>query len=301
LSKPMRPTALPENSPIFLLLKRGDSDIFLADSRPMLRDPTALITKKERWKDYQLLGLKSPQIAEQAQPGQFLMVRVNDQSNPLLRRPFSIHARERDTVEIFFFRTGVGTTILADKKEGETLDVLGPLGKGFTFRKNLKKKTVFLVGGGRGIAPLYFLAQELRAREIKPRIFYGGKTESDLPVLEKFHRQGFDLFVSTDDGSLGFKGLVSGLFQKELLRSPSQPAQVYACGPEPMMKAIASLAVARRIPAQFSLESIMGCGIGACWGCVKRIRKGAQAEWTKICEEGPVFSGARIIWEGKDP
>jgi dihydroorotate dehydrogenase electron transfer subunit len=266
----------------------------------MLRDPLALIARKERWKDYHLLGLKTPQISRQAQPGQFLMVRVNDQSYPLLRRPFSIHARNENTVEIFFSRAGIGTTILADKKEGETLDVLGPLGKGFTFKKSLQKKTVFLVGGGRGIAPLYFLAQELRAREIRPRIFYGGKTEPDLPVLEKFHQEGFDVFVSTDDGSLGFKGLVSRLLQKELLRSPALPPQIYACGPEPMMEAVASLARARHIPAQFSLESIMGCGIGACWGCVKRIRRGAQAEWTKICEEGPVFRGADIIWEGED-
>lgn len=266
----------------------------------MIRDPVALIIRKERWKDYHLLGLKTPQIARQAQPGQFLMARVNDQAYPLLRRPFSIHARRDDTVEIFFARAGVGTAILAEKEEGERLDILGPLGKGYVIKKNLKGKTIFLVGGGRGIAPLYFLARELRARKINPKIFYGAKTEAELPILEKFHRDGFDVFVSTDDGSVGFKGLASDLFQRELKRSSYLPAEIYACGPEAMMKAIAAHAGRHGIPAQFSLESIMGCGIGACWGCVKRIRRGHQAEWAKICEEGPVFRGAEIVWEGED-
>ncbi len=266
----------------------------------MLRDPLVLIIRKERWDNYVLLGLRTPQIARQAQPGQFLMVRVNEQAHPLLRRPFSIHAREKDTIEILFTKAGPGTAILAEKNTGEILDVLGPLGKGFTFKRNLKEKTVFLVGGGRGIAPLYFLAQELRAGGIHPIIFYGGKTEAELPILEKFHKEGFDLFVSTDDGSCGFKGFISSLLQGELQRARARPGHIYACGPALMMKAVAALAEARGIPAQFSLESIMGCGIGACWGCVRRIKKGDQAEWTKICEEGPVFRGSEIVWEEED-
>ena len=263
----------------------------------MLRDPRALISRKEKRGNYVLLGLRTPQVARQAQPGQFLMVKVNDQPYPLLRRPFSIHARGKDTVEILFTKSGTGTAILAEKNEGQTLDILGPLGKGFTFKKRLKGKTVLLVGGGRGIAPLYFLAQELRARSIRSTIFYGGRTSADLPILEKFHKQRFDLFVSTDDGSLGFKGLASALLQAELIRGRSRPAHIYACGPEPMMRAVAALADAHGIPAQFSLESVMGCGIGACWGCVRRIRKGDQGEWAKICEEGPVFRGSEIVWE----
>ncbi len=264
----------------------------------MLKDAKTRIIRKETWGGYHLLGIKTPKIANLAQPGQFLMVRVNDQPYPLLRRPFSIHAREGDTVEIFFARAGAGTAILAEKKEGDSLDILGPLGKGFAIEGNLKGKTVFVVGGGRGIAPLYFLAQEMRGKNTKPKIFYGGKTEADLPILEKFHAEGFDVFVSTDDGSLGFKGFASDLLKKELERS--RPAHIYACGPEPMMKAIAALSDARNIPAQYSVESIMGCGIGACWGCVKRIRRGDKTEWVKICEEGPVFRGPEIVWERED-
>lgn len=266
----------------------------------MFRDSRALISRKEKWNNYVLLGLRSPQIARHAQPGRFLMVRVNDQPYPLLRRPFSIHARIKDMVEILFTRAGTGTAILAEKNEGESLDILGPLGKGFTLKRNLKGKTVLLVGGGRGIAPLYFLARKLRSLKIQPTIFYGGKTAADLPILEKLHKHGFNLFVSTDDGSLGFKGLVSTLLQAEVQRSRFRPAHIYSCGPEPMMKAVAALASARGIPAEFSLESIMGCGIGACWGCVRRIRKGDTEEWAKICEEGPVFRGSEIVWEGED-
>jgi dihydroorotate dehydrogenase electron transfer subunit len=266
----------------------------------MLRDPSAIISRKEKRDNYVLLGLKTPRISRESRPGQFLMIRVNDQPYPLLRRPFSIHERRKDTVEILFTKAGTGTAILAEKSEGETLDILGPLGKGFAFKKSLQKKTAFLVGGGRGIAPLHFLAQELLLRRIRPTIFYGGRTSADLPILEKFHKQGFDLFVSTDDGSLGFKGLISELLQTELKRERSRPGQIFACGPEPMMRAVAALADARGIPAQFSLESIMGCGIGACWGCVRRIRKGDEEEWAKICEEGPVFRGAEIVWEEED-
>jgi dihydroorotate dehydrogenase electron transfer subunit len=293
----------------------------------MLKDPQALIVRKKKWGDYVLLALRSPRIAAEAKPGQFLMIRVSDLTSPLLRRPFSIHAREKGTVEIFFARAGVGTEILAEKSPGETLDILGPLGNGFRTgtkggtpsagRKTkgrkpggeFKGRTVYLVGGGRGIAPLYFLALELRRGGARPKVFYGGKTEADLPLLEKWASCKLDLFVSTDDGSLGYCGMVSSMLERELERifrrgsmSPgratvSRPAQIFACGPDPMMEKIAALAAAYRIPAQFSLESIMGCGIGACWGCVKKIRRGAGAEWVKVCEDGPVFAGPEIIWQ----
>jgi dihydroorotate dehydrogenase electron transfer subunit len=304
----------------------------------MLKDPQALIVRKKSWDDYVLLAMRSPRIAAGAKPGQFLMIRVSDQTSLLLRRPFSIHSREGGAVEVFFARAGAGTAILAEKNPGETLDILGPLGNGFRTGKKsrrpsgdrntkgresggeFKGRTVYLIGGGRGIAPLYFLALELRGEGARPRIFYGGRTESDLPLIEQFSARKFDLFISTDDGSLGFRGLVTSMLERELKRvfsevrpsapsrrtgtsaSPappdvSRPAQIFACGPDPMMEKIAALAADFRIPAQFSLESIMGCGIGACWGCVRKIRRGAGPEWVKVCEDGPVFAGPEIIWQ----
>ncbi len=200
----------------------------------MHKDPGAPILRKERWGDYYLLRLKSPAIAREARPGQFLMVRASSQPYPLLRRPFSVHARARETVEIFFSRVGLGTEILARKRVGETVDILGPLGKGFSLgqglgdraeeeeggksapAESLKGKKVFLIGGGRGIAPMYFLAMELRERGVVPIIFYGGKTESDLPLENRFKARRFGLLVSTDDGSAGFRGLASAMVETEL-------------------------------------------------------------------------------------
>ncbi|MGB7296160.1 MAG: dihydroorotate dehydrogenase electron transfer subunit [Candidatus Aminicenantales bacterium] len=261
----------------------------------MLNDPAARVIRKKTWNDYTLLELRSPRIARRSKPGQFLMVRVSNQPYPLLRRPLSIHARDEDGIEIFFARTGLGTEILADKKRGDALDIIGPLGKGFIIPKAAKGKTFCLVGGGRGIAPLYFLARELRAKGGRPRIFYGGKTEADLPLLGKLAAMKTEVFISTDDGSLGFRGFASAMFEKELARS-DRPDGIYACGPEPMLRKIGEIAAELKIPVQISLESIMGCGIGACWGCVKEIRTPGGSEWIKICEEGPVFPVDKVVW-----
>jgi dihydroorotate dehydrogenase electron transfer subunit len=261
----------------------------------MTKDSSARIVRKQAWGDYFLFRIESPLLAGGAKPGQFLMVRVSDQVYPLLRRPLSIHAKESNSLEIFFQIAGQGTTILAQKKEGEGLDILGPLGKGFDWDADIKGKLVYLVGGGRGIAPLYFLAQELRTAGARVKVLYGGKGLPDLPLKQKFEKAGLNIACSTDDGTSGFQGFVTGLLQREISEQP--PAALFVCGPDSMMKKTAEIAAREKIPAQFSLESMMGCGFGACWGCVKRIRKGDDGAWRKICEDGPVFSGDEIIWE----
>ncbi len=264
----------------------------------MLKDPFARIIGKKNWGNYLLLTLETPRISAQAQPGQFIMVRVNAHPFPLLRRPFSIHSKNERTIEIFFQITGLGTEILSQYSIEDSLDILGPLGKGFEAGEELKEKDVAVVGGGRGIAPLYFLSQELQSLGASPLVFYGGKTKEDLPLKEKFEEMDIELTCSTDDGSFGFKGFVSDLFKEKLEKST--PHHIFACGPEPMMKKISGMAQEKNIPAVFSLESIMGCGFGACWGCVRRIKRDDKEEWVKICEEGPVFSGKDIIWEEED-
>jgi dihydroorotate dehydrogenase electron transfer subunit len=272
-----------------------DSDTFFSVTVSSITiDPQARLVAKESWGSYHLFSLESLRIASEAQPGQFLMVRVAPHPYPLLRRPFSIHSKDKKHIEIFFLAAGLGTNLLSQKKIGDSLDILGPLGKGFHGSGSLKGEVVFAVGGGRGIAPLYFLAQELRLHGASVKIFYGGKSLPDLPLKERFEREGFDLHCSTDDGSFGFKGLASDLLQAELEKS--SPARIFSCGPEEMMKKIARMARAKNIPAEFSLESVMGCGFGVCWGCVKRIIKNGKEAWVKICEEGPVFSGEDIIW-----
>jgi len=274
----------------------------------MLKDPCALIVGKETWGDFCLLTLHSPKIARLAVPGQFLMVRVNDQPYPLLRRPFSIHDRQKNRLMIFFSKAGAGTALLAARNPGEALDIVGPLGKGFRLGgRKAAGRTAFLVGGGRGIAPMSFLARELRARGVRTRIFYGGRTESHLPLLPGLVEQESDIFVSTDDGSLGYRGFICPMLERELARwlavprrgraSAARRPEIFACGPEAMMKGVAEVAARYRVRAQFSLESVMGCGIGACWGCVKKIKRGGADEWVKICEEGPVFKDTEIVWE----
>jgi dihydroorotate dehydrogenase electron transfer subunit len=260
----------------------------------MTIDRSARLGKIRSWGEYFHFTIDAPRVGRRARPGQFVMVKVADGTNPLLRRPLGIHNAGKDGIELFFKVAGAGTEILARKRPGDAIDILGPLGQGFTVPKTMKGKRAFLVGGGRGIAPLYFLARELAAASARPTVFYGGRTVADIPLRNKFKRAGFELLLSTDDGSLGFAGFVTGLVENELARR--KPDIVYACGPDPMMKALAAITAKYAVPAEFSLESVMGCGIGACWGCVQRIRNGSGDGWVKICEEGPVFPGERILW-----
>jgi dihydroorotate dehydrogenase electron transfer subunit len=260
----------------------------------MTIDRKARLRDIRNWDDYFHLAIDTPEVGQEARPGQFVMIKVADGPFPLLRRPLSIHNAGAGGIELFFKVAGLGTEILSRKKPGDTLDLIGPLGKGFTVANGMKGKRTFLVGGGRGIAPLYFLARELGAHGVQTTVFYGGRRLADIPLHDKFEKAGIELLCSTDDGSFGFAGLVTALVGRELAKT--KPDIVYACGPDAMMKALASLATKHRVPAEFSLESVMGCGIGACWGCVHRIKNERGDGWTKICEDGPVFPGERILW-----
>lgn len=261
----------------------------------MHKNSEALIVQKKTWGEYCLLGIRSEKLANCAQPGQFIMVRTSQSLHPLLRRPISIHSAQKDILEIFFQKAGTGTALLSEKKEGEYLDIIGPLGKGFRMIGSSEGKNAALIGGGRGIAPLYFLARKLHGHGIPLRIYYGGKTVDDIPLRKRFEEENFDILLSTDDGSCGTRGFVTDLFQASL--QEFAPARIFACGPEAMMEKIACIARANKIYAEFSLETYMGCGFGACWGCVRKIKKGGKKEWLKICEEGPVFTGEQIIWQ----
>jgi dihydroorotate dehydrogenase electron transfer subunit len=258
-------------------------------------DYKARIKAKKDWGNYHLLTIESPEIASQIQPGQFIMVRTTSNLYPLLRRPFSVHFTNRDILEIFFQETGIGTSLLSQKKEGDHLDILGPLGRGFSLDTENGGMNVAVVGGGRGIAPLYLLALKLRQRGNSIKIFYGGKTKADLPLLDRFKTKDLEVFCSTDNGSFGYHGFISELFVEKAREFLFH--RIFACGPEPMLQKISQIAEDNNIPAEVSLESVMGCGFGACWGCVKRIKKGGQDEWRKICEDGPVFPAQDILWE----
>ncbi|NPV82846.1 MAG: dihydroorotate dehydrogenase electron transfer subunit [Candidatus Aminicenantes bacterium] len=264
----------------------------------MVIDRQARLVEVESWGDYFLFTLDSPEIASQARPGQFLMIRVSETTQPLLRRPISLHNAEGNRLQIFFQVAGEGTRLLSLKKTGQFLDLLGPLGKGFNVRPEFREREIFCVGGGRGIAPLYYLGRELRAAGAQPVIFYGGRSEGDLPLRYRLETAGFEVLVSTDDGSAGFPGFVTSLVEEELKKR--RPAFLYACGPDPMMEKLAETCRREKLPAEFSLESIMGCGFGACWGCVKKIRRDGQEKYLKVCQDGPVFSLEEIVWQERE-
>ncbi|MBW2137987.1 MAG: dihydroorotate dehydrogenase electron transfer subunit [Deltaproteobacteria bacterium] len=229
----------------------------------MFEERLKVLFNKKIASDTYCLGLEAPKIAGTAKPGQFVMVRIRPGYDPLLRRPFSVAGVTGDTVHILYRVVGKGTAIMVDIHEGHVLDVLGPLGKGFVTDKQGGK--CLLVGGGIGVAPLYFLASTLEGKDVE--FLMGFRTSQDFFVYEPLAGKGFRVSVATDDGSKGYTGPVTGLLETSLERTEAAPVSVFACGPKAMLRRIAALCKSSKIPCQVSLETTMGCGLGACLGC----------------------------------
>lgn len=238
------------------------------------------------------LRIKAPDIARTARPGQFVMVKVTTlHQDPLLRRPISImdaHPLSGE-IELLYKVAGRGTQLLSNWPTGSDLDVLGPLGNGF--KPAPEPHTALLVGGGIGIPPMIFLAHVLASR-LKGGIhaFLGVRTAEDCIGEDQFELYGASVHCATETGEKGVRGLVTEplkIFLNDI--SPADPI-MYACGPKPMLKAVAELGNQRKIPVFVSLEEHMGCGVGACLGCVIETRMGP----VRICKDGPVFD-ARIL------
>jgi dihydroorotate dehydrogenase electron transfer subunit len=221
-------------------------------------------------------------IAKSALAGQFINIKVCENTDPLLRRPFSIHNIQSQKLEILYEVLGKGSEILSGKKVGESISIIGPLGNGFDCTSSGKNPVI--IAGGLGVAPLMFLAKALIKK--KPIILIGAKTKEQVLCVKEFKGLGLTVKVATDDGSLGYKGMVTDLL-KDLNCS-----MIYACGPHPMLKSVAGLARARGVESQLSLEEHMSCGIGACLGCVVKTGAGLK----RVCKEGPVFKGRDLNW-----
>ena len=254
------------------------------------------IISNKRFKDnYWHLEFESSIIARSACPGQFVNIRVSDGLEPLLRRPISIYGTSKVRVKLFYEALGKGTRQLSSRKPGELLDIIGPLGNGFSLNSR-----AIIVAGGMGVAPLIFLAEKLtkpRTQNLKPRtlVLIGAKTKAKVLCAKEFKEFGCEVKIATDDGSCGFKGKVTELLKQILLKnSKTQKLKnlIYACGPQPMLKAIAEIARENKISSQLSLEEHMACGIGACLGCVVPTKSG----YKRVCKDGPVFSGEELIW-----
>lgn len=280
---------------------------------------------------YFKMGVQAPQVAQSAKPGQFIQIRCSDTLDPFLRRPFSVHrVRARKEIEILYEVVGKGTKILAEKKQGDFIDILGPLGTGFTLPRitNDERRITILIAGGIGVAPLVFLAEELAREKIKTIVLIGTKTRNLILCEKDFKKIASGVHIATQDGTRGHKGLVSGLF-KEILRTravrrslgevgnderPFDFAQgrrvtIYACGPNAMLRTIAGICGKRQVECQVSLEEKMACGTGACLGCAVKVKEVISPPFTLpkkermegftyklACKDGPVFNAKQIIW-----
>ena len=226
-----------------------------------------------------------------AQPGQFAMVKVADGIDPLLRRPFSIHRQTEAApgeFEILFRVAGAGTKLLARVHVGDRLDILAPLGQGF----RLEGEHPLLVGGGIGVAPLLFLAETFLAKGVRPKLLLGARSDRDILCHDDFGCLAVPYALATEDGSVGESGTVTQLLEREL-RAAAGAVSVYACGPSPMLAAVAAICGRAGIRCQVSLEAYMACGFGACLGCVV---PATRVEYLRVCKEGPVFDAGEIRW-----
>jgi len=266
----------------------------------MIRQKAAEVLSLKKTGAYHSLTLVAPEIAEQARPGQFVEISVPGNRSYLLRRPFSIHSASKrggwaGTLEVAFADVGPGTSWLTQLKPHDFVDVIGPLGRPFLYPRDLT--SCLLVGGGYGAAPLYFLAEELRARGKRVDMIIGARDQDRVFKAVEGKRLSNVITITSEDGSVGDRGKVTDVLPAMVSRCRTE--MVYACGPNPMLRAVAEYCTQHRIPSQVALEEMMACGLGVCWTCVVPvIRKDGQG-WDNLraCVEGPVFSGARVWWE----
>jgi dihydroorotate dehydrogenase electron transfer subunit len=245
-------------------------------------------------------------------PGQFIMMRLAGVNDPLLARPLALY----DTVlgpggsafgvDIVYLTLGKMTRRLAATGAGEEIDVWGPLGNGFP---PTPVEHLIMAAGGIGQTPFLALGKEylgLRQYGVPPRRFppaskvtlcYGVRTADLLAGVEDFRSAGFDLRISSDDGTVGHHGLVSDVLRQVLDESAGTDRLVVCCGPEPMMQAVADLCRLRDTRCTVSLETPMACGIGICFSCVAKVRQSdGRWDWKRTCVDGPVFDAEKIVW-----
>jgi len=263
------------------------------------------VIKNRRIKSlYFLLGIYCPSIANQIKPGQFIMLKVSDDRSPLLRRPFSVYKsypddhpgkRERGCLFILYKKVGKGTQKMTTFQKGQKVNLIGPLGNGFTLPPLPSSANIILIGGGVGIVSLYPLAGVAEVRKLF--VFIGGKTGDDILCVADFKKINSNISIATEDGSVGFKGTVVDLFLSQIKKfKRNENYYIYSCGPVAMLKALAGRGKFRNAIYQASLETRMGCGFGACWGCVVKTNH-PQTPYQRVCKDGPVFRLKDIVWE----
>jgi dihydroorotate dehydrogenase electron transfer subunit len=248
------------------------------------------------------LTIHEPAIAGSATPGQFVHVLCSSgrSLDPLLRRPFSVHDVDpaAGSVSILYEIVGRGTALLAEKRPGETLDLLGPLGEGFSLPTS-SGRPILLIAGGIAVAPLHYLARRLAETMGVQRttILIGARSECLLICVEQFREFG-DVRIATDDGTAGHRGFVTGLLSEciEEMDEENLPL-VFACGPMAMLRAVSRITNAHDLKTQVSTEALMACGVGACMSCAIKVRDGDGVKYVRCCKEGPMFYADEVVWE----
>jgi dihydroorotate dehydrogenase electron transfer subunit len=262
----------------------------------------AVISNVRLSRDYNVLTLAAPEVGAVTEPGQFVMLKAGGATDPMLRRPFSVFEVLRDdigtvrAISIFNKRAGRTTGLLYELEAGDEVSCLGPLGLPFNPPASGE---AWMVAGGVGLAPFATLAEALVALHVPTTLFYGARTGEELYYLEFFDRLGVELVLSTDDGSIGVRGRVTVPLE-DALAALGAPGAVtlYACGPEPMLSAVARLSARYGQPSEVSMERTMGCGLGGCYSCVVPVKHAdGHTRYVRSCIGGPVFDGAAVVWD----
>lgn len=254
----------------------------------MQNEPASVLEHEDCGPGYRWLVLSSPRIAAAAQPGQFVHIRVPGLEGTALRRPFSIFDAAEGRLSLLYKVVGRGTAAMAQLRLGASVEVLGPLGRGFPTEC---AGIPLLVGGGYGVAPLHFLARRLAS----PKLFVGGRTKDDLLALDRFAALGIEVIAATNDGSYGARGLVVAPLDVELrrYRDAGTRFELFACGPDGLLKAITERATACGVPGWISCDRHMVCGVGACYACIQETTDGNR----RCCIDGPVFPADKLVFK----
>lgn len=253
--------------------------------------------------DYCVIAFRAPELAAAIKPGQFVMIRTASGGTPLLRRPYSVFERVRDPggavigFSILNKRVGIGSALLYDAAPGMRFSCLGPLGRPFSAPP--EGAEAWMVAGGTGLAPFETLSEDLTAAGVRTTLFYGARQASEIFCVDQFEKRGSRVVVATEDGSRGEPGRVTVPLTSALeARTDPAPVVLYACGPEPMLRAVALIAHQHGCPCEVATERQMGCGMGGCYSCVVRVRTAdGGTRYARSCIEGPVFRASEIVWE----
>ena len=243
-------------------------------------------------KNYYIMEIESEEFVKSARAGQFFMLKAQQQDyivDPLLRRPFGVCDINGNKFKFLYTVIGKGTQLLTHIRSKTEIKFSEPLGNTF---KLVENSNVALVAGGVGIAPLVWLAKELKEKNNEVTIYYGGRTTDDIVMVDELSEISDNLIITTDDGSVGIKGLVVEPFEKDIEKFN----MVYSCGPKKMLKAVSEICIKNNVKIEVSMDERMACGIGACLGCIIYIKENDKIVQKRCCVEGPVFDGKLISW-----